>query len=557
MKQLGMELVKSTENSVAKSDYDQSSISEPDFAFAFDDSNFSDRILRVEIIPDLTDSKSNGEDCSTIADWARNRKRRREDFRKENGGYIFVQSSDQLSNYSLADSDDVAYETLDGDAVAMIEESPLMDGNEAVQDNESPLKIDSPAVLRVRTVHISSPILAAKSPFFYKLFSNGMRESDQRQVTLRIHASEEAALMDLLNFIYSGTLQTNTPTGVLDVLMAADKFEVASCMRYCSHMLRKFTMTSESALLYLDLPSSVLMAEAVKPLTDEAKKFLALRFKDMAKYHEEVMNLPLAGIEAVLCSDQLQVASEDAVYDFAVKWARTHYPDLEQRREVLGTRLCKLIRFPYMTCRKLKKVLTCNDIETDLASRLVMEALFFKAEPPYRQRALLADVANTSTNVNFCRYIERAYKYRPVKVVEFETPRQQCVVYLDLKKEECQNLHPSGRVYSQAFHLGGQGFFLSAHCNMDQQSSFHCFGLFLGMQEKGSVTFTVEYEFGARQKTSDDYMSRYRGNYTFMGGKAVGYRNLFGVPWTSFMADDSPFFVNDVLHLRAELTIKQ
>ncbi|KAH9626853.1 hypothetical protein KSS87_003980, partial [Heliosperma pusillum] len=301
-------------------------------------------------------------------------------------GYIFVQSSDQLSNYSLPDSDDVAYETLDGDAVAMKEESPLMD--------------------------------------------------------------EEAALMDLLTFIYSGT-----------------------------------------------------------------------------KYHEEVMNLPLAGIEAVLCSDQLQVASEDAVYDFAVKWARTHYLDLEERREVLGTRLCKLIRFP--------------------PSRLTVNG------------ALLADVTNTSTNINFCRYIQRAYKYRPVKVVEFETPRQQSVVYLDLRKEQCQNLYPSGRVYSQAFHLGGQGCFLSAHCNLDQQSSFHCFGLFLGMQEKGSVTFTVEYEFGARQKTSDDYMSRYRGNYTFMGGKAVGYRNLFGVSWTSFMADDCPFFVNDILHLRAELTIKQ
>ena len=90
----------------------------------------------------------------------------------------------------------------------------------------------------------------------------------------------------------------------------------------------------------------------------------------------------------------------------------------------------------------------------------------------------------------FHRLVERAYRYRPIKVVEFELPRQQCIVYLDLKREECLNLFPAGRVYSQAFHLGGQGFFLSAHCNMDQQSSFHCFGLFLGMQEKGSVTST-------------------------------------------------------------------
>ncbi|CAA0838204.1 BTB/POZ domain-containing protein POB1 [Striga hermonthica] len=208
-------------------------------------------------------------------------------------------------------------------------------------------------------------------------------------------------------------------------------------------------------------------------------------------YHEEVLNLPLAGIEAVLSSDDLQVASEDAVYDFVLKWARVHYPRPDERREVLTTHLIRLVRFPCMTCRKLKKVLTCTDIDPEVASKVVLDALFFKAEAPYRQRALVADDSGPSIR----RFTERAYKYRPVKVIEFEAPRHQCVVYLDLKREECVQLFPSGRVYSQAFHLGGQGFFLSGHCNMDQNSSFHCFGLFLGMQEKGSLAFTVDYEF--------------------------------------------------------------
>lgn len=249
------------------------------------------------------------------------------------------------------------------------------------------------------------------------------------------------------------------------------------------------------------------------------------------------------------------MASEDTVYDFVLKWARNHYPKLEDRREVLGTRLAYLIRFPFMTCRKLKKILSCNDFDPELASKVVLEALFFKAETPNRQRALAAEEPNT----RYRRYVERAYKYRPVKVVEFELPRQQCIVYLDLKHEECASLFPAGRVYSQAFHLGGQGFFLSAHCNMDQLSSFHCFGLFLGMQEKGSVSFAVDYEFAARTKSNDDYqyVSKYKGNYTFTGGKAVGYRNLFGIPWTQFMGDDSnSYFINGILHLRAELTIK-
>ncbi|KAE9616048.1 hypothetical protein Lal_00017484 [Lupinus albus] len=539
------------------SDYSRhasSSASDSDFAFAFNDSNFSDRILRIEIINDPLHTRPDSHPCTTVADWATHRKRRRDDsINKDNVvADLTLLPDEQILNDNQTDIDDcVPCENQDEEADAMVEEPPSDIGDEAANSTESNCSMDCSSVVRVRTLHISSPILAAKSPFFYKLFSNGMKESEQRHVTLRINASEEPALMELLNFMYSNTLGTTSPPALLDVLMAADKFEVASCMRYCSRLLRNMPMTPESALLYLELPSSVLMADAVQPLTDAAKQYLATRYKDITKFQDEVMALPLAGVEAILSSDDLQVASEDAVYDFVLKWARTQYPKMEERREVMGARLAHLIRFPYMTCRKLKKVLTCNDFEHDGASKLVLEALFFKAEAPHRQRILAAESASLNRI-----FVERLYKYRPVKVVEFELPRQQCVVYLDLKREECTNLFPSGRVYSQAFHLGGQGFFLSAHCNMDQQSSFHCFGLFLGMQEKGSVSFAVDYEFAARSRPTDEFVSKYKGNYTFTGGKAVGYRNLFAIPWTSFMAEDSLYFINGVLHLRAELTIR-
>ncbi|XP_023640061.1 BTB/POZ domain-containing protein At2g46260 isoform X2 [Capsella rubella] len=524
---------------------------EGDFGFAFNDSNFSDRLLRIEILGGPSDSRSDGEGCTSIADWARHRKRRREDNKKDNGDIVACAEEQILTDNNQPDMDDCpGGDNLDDEGEAMVEEALSGDDDVSSEPNWG---IDS-SVVRVKELHISSPILAAKSPFFYKLFSNGMRESEQRHVTLRISAQEEGALMELLNFMYSNSLSVTTAPGLLDVLMAADKFEVASCMRYCSRQLRNMPMTPDSALLYLELPSSVLMAEAVQPLTDAAKQFLASRYKDITKFHDEVMALPLAGIEAILSSDDLQIASEDAVYDFVLKWARGQYSSLEDRREILGSRLALYIRFPYMTCRKLKKVLTCSDFEHEVASKQVLEALFFKAEAPHRQRILAGEGSDSMNR----RFIERAYKYRPVKVVEFELPRPQCVVYLDLKREECAGLFPSGRVYSQAFHLGGQGFFLSAHCNMDQQSSFHCFGLFLGMQEKGAVSFAVDYEFAAREnKPGEEFVSKYKGNYTFTGGKAVGYRNLFGVPWTSFMAEDSLHFINGILHLRAELTIKR
>ncbi|CAA0838195.1 BTB/POZ domain-containing protein [Striga hermonthica] len=258
-----------------------------DFAFAFNDVNFSDRILRIEILPDSPGSKPDPD--VSLADWARNRKRRRDD------QLAIVneppeQCEEQDLNGNMPDLEEVvAYENQEEEeAVAMVEESPLdaevtvhESGHEA-RGNEESSSIDHSAI-QVKTLHISSPILAAKSPFFYKLFSNGTKESEQRYVTLRIRASEETALMDLLNFMYSNTLPRTTPTALLDVLMVADKFEVASCMRYCSRLLRHMPMTCESALLYLDLPSTVLMSETVLPLMDAAKQYLAARFKDLSK----------------------------------------------------------------------------------------------------------------------------------------------------------------------------------------------------------------------------------------------------------------------------------
>ena len=109
------------------------------------------------------------------------------------------------------------------------------------------------------------------------------------------------------------------------------------------------------------------------------------------------MALPLVGIEAVLSSDDLQVASEDAVYDFVLKWARARYPKLEERHEILGTRLGRFIQFSYVTCRKLKKVLTCNDFDHALHPRLCWRLHFSRPRPLIGSEAWLQRTLPSST----------------------------------------------------------------------------------------------------------------------------------------------------------------
>lgn len=261
------------------------------------------------------------------------------------------------------------------------------------------------------------------------------------------------------------------------------------------------------------------------------------------------MALPLLGIMMLLTSNDLMITSEDIVYDVVLKWAKTNYSVLEERQGILR-RLARYIRFPYMTCPRLKKILTSDDFEPSVAYKLVLEALFFKAETSLHHRAAITAASHGQ------RFIERAYTDRPIKTVEFEVPHRQCIVYLDLTRKECNALYPSNRIYSQKFHLGGQEFLLSACCNKEQPNRFHQFGLFLKAQVKGSVSLTVDYQFSARWKPTQEFVIRSRGRYKFTGDESIGFRDLFGTSWASFIGEDSPYFINEVLHLRVELSIR-
>ncbi|KAL4203748.1 hypothetical protein AMTRI_Chr01g129580 [Amborella trichopoda] len=455
--------------------------SSPDFSFAFNDSNFSDRILRIEIMAEPPDKESDSEDCNTVAEWAKKRKR-----------------------YWGENSDEAAHNN------------------------------DSHTVTKIKLLHITSALLAAKSPFFYKCFQ---KESEKREATIRISETEEIPFMDMLNFVYSGMLSATTSPALLDVLVTADRFEVSSCVQHCCMLLRNLPMTPECALAYLEIPFKT--TNAIKYLIDAAKQSLARCYKQFThSQKEKVMTLPLVGMEAVLSSNELQVVSEDAVFEFLLKWARAKYPDLEERRKVLSMRIARLIRFPYMTTPKLREVLICNDLDDNIASKLVLDALLFKSETPYHQH----------------RYVHgRAYTSRPVKVIELEPP--QCVVFLNLSRAECQALYPEGHVESQVFHLRGTGFYLSAKCSLDEQNS-RGFALFLGMVKSGSVNVAVDFKFSAWSKEAWDYVNKGKATHTFNGDMMFGYRNLFQMPWTAFLADDNPYFMTGMLYLRAEVTIR-
>ena len=90
--------------------------------------------------------------------------------------------------------------------------------------------------------------------------------------------------MDLLQYMYEGTPPRACSTKELfNVLMVAHKFQVTSCVEWCSSALQNSAMSTETALLYMDLPECLLTNDSVKSLVDTAKKFILQQFGDMEK----------------------------------------------------------------------------------------------------------------------------------------------------------------------------------------------------------------------------------------------------------------------------------
>ncbi|MFS8025632.1 putative BTB/Kelch-associated [Helianthus anomalus] len=221
--------------------------------------------------------------------------------------------------------------------------------------------------------------------------------------------------MELLKFMYSNNLTVTTAPALLDVLMAADKFDVSICTRHFIRLLRnQKIMTPEFLLDYFDLPPTILMAKVFRPMTVFAKQFYAVHYKDISMFKDELLSLPLADVEAIIASDYLQVTSEDAVYWFVLEWARAQYPNIEERREIITTRLAKFIRFPYMTHTELMKVkdticfrwnvLHPDKLKDDKAHRFVKRVYLYRHAKKTRvqERAVYLDRLARKTWVQDC-----------------------------------------------------------------------------------------------------------------------------------------------------------
>ncbi|KAK1264988.1 BTB/POZ domain-containing protein POB1 [Acorus gramineus] len=245
--------------------------------------------------------------------------------------------------------------------------------------------------------------------------------------------------------------------------------------------------------------------------------------------------MKVAVIEAVLSGDKIWT-SEDEVFEIVIKWAHMQFPGLQERKEALGSYITRLVRFPFMTNEKLREVLVCEDLNGDFAKDVVNEALLFKAESLYGN-----GVINPSSNESAEKqFVMRAYMKQ--------------IIFYDLRLEDCKKLKLEGiKLYSEEFFLGKQPFSLRMH----YEPSIDSFGLFLSIQNTSLVAIEVEGEFAVKKKPEMVFVRKfilkrmpYKIKYNYRGTF-----NLVHMPWESFISDNSPYFIDGVLHLKVDLSV--
>lgn len=117
-----------------------------------------------------------------------------------------------------------------------------------------------------------------------------------------------------------------------------------------------------------------------------------------------------------------------------------------------------------------------------------------------------------------------------------------------VKREQCRSLPTLGAILSQPFSWEEYVFCLSVHW-------VGHLGLYIEMEENKGPTRTVHYEFQAKTKPLLQFVTWQKGTFTGDCEGAVSSMGPFGIPWSGFIADDSPFFIDDTLHLRVNLKI--
>ncbi|RUS13073.1 hypothetical protein BC937DRAFT_86390 [Endogone sp. FLAS-F59071] len=175
-----------------------------------------------------------------------------------------------------------------------------------------------------RVFYAHKSILAASSPWFEALFSNGMRETYENEITLE--GVEHAGFLQLLRYCY--TLQYPQVRSRRDaerLLALADRFEILPVREECFRYLRV-----ELGMSNVWGTWAVADKYTSERTSTACRQFAALHLAELLD-HPSTMNAKPHVLRMALELDEVNVPSEEKIYETIVRWARYHDSTISPR----------------------------------------------------------------------------------------------------------------------------------------------------------------------------------------------------------------------------------
>ena len=195
-------------------------------------------------------------------------------------------------------------------------------------------------------------VLSEASPFFEKLLNSDMRESNEGVV--RLEMLTELCLRDILEFIYTGSVQISAEENAQDLIAMADYLVLPHLKTLAEKCLVKNLKLNDSNSL-----STYYFAETYRceDLIFVSKQFILANFITVAKT-EEFLNLSSKEVKMWISSDEINIGAEEDVFTLILTWIDRE----KSERKKYFAELFREVRLVYVSREYLLGDIVTNDL---------------------------------------------------------------------------------------------------------------------------------------------------------------------------------------------------
>ena len=196
-------------------------------------------------------------------------------------------------------------------------------------------------------------VLFAASPFFAKLLHSNMKEKEEG--VIRLEEISESILADVLEFIYTGSVEINREKNAKDLIISADYLLLESLKTISGRFLEK-QMSNYNCISTFHFAEKYRCEELVLRST----KFIQDNFTSVAK-SDEFLNLEAEEVEKWISSENILVAAEEDVFRIIVNWVEQNKGERKDKFE----QLFRLVRLVMLSRDSLFSDVVTNELVTE------------------------------------------------------------------------------------------------------------------------------------------------------------------------------------------------